>query len=132
MAARALKNLKTVGEFVAEEINDDEDFRVEWERTAPAREVAAQLIIYRSKHGLTQRQLAEKLGVSQPRVVKLESGEHNPEIDTLIKLSHELGLEFVINVVPAGRNPKLVTKKVKETRTTTAADNRVSVLVASA
>jgi transcriptional regulator with XRE-family HTH domain len=33
---------------------------------------------------LSQRALAKKLGVSQPRVVKLESGEHNPEVDTII------------------------------------------------
>jgi DNA-binding XRE family transcriptional regulator len=130
MASASMKSLKTFGVLVGEEMNNDAGFRAEWERTAPAREVAAQLVVYRSKHGLSQRQLATKLGVSQPRIAKLESGEHNPEIDTLIKLAGELGLEFVIDVVPAGRKPTLVTKKVQHAQPD--AVGHVSVLAASA
>lgn len=40
---------------------------------------AAALLCHRAEHKLSQRELAKRLGVSQPRVVKLESGEHNPE-----------------------------------------------------
>ena len=127
----SLDKLKTHGEVIAEEINADASFRDEWERTAPAREVAAQLIGYRADHELSQRALAEKLGVTQPRIAKLESGEHNPEIDTLIHLSDVLGIEFVIDVVPAGRKPKLVTKRAQE-RSSSQATTGVAVIAASA
>jgi DNA-binding XRE family transcriptional regulator len=91
MASAKLDKLKTHGVLIAEEMNRDPEFRAEWERTAPAREVAAQLISYRADHDLSQRALAAVLGVSQPRVAKLEAGEHNPAIDTLIRLSEVLG-----------------------------------------
>ena len=56
--------------------------------------------------------LAEKLGVSQPRVVKFESGEHDPEVDTT--LSCALGFEFVLYVAPASRKPVLVTAQAQK------------------
>src|SRR5215204_3464525 len=63
---------------------------------------------------LSQRALAEKLGVSQPRVVKLESGEHNPEVDTIINAVRRLGIEFVLDVAPASRKPALVTARAQK------------------
>lgn len=116
MASRKLSKLKTHGEVLAEEINRDANFRAEWDRLAFAREVAAELVRYRADNGLSQRAMAERLGVSQPRVAKLESGEHNPDVDTLVKISGATGLEFVIDVAPAKRTPKLVTKKVRDRR----------------
>ena len=59
---------------------------MEWERLALARMVAARLVGYRSDNGLSQRELAGRLGVSQPRVVELESGEKNPQGSTLVKI----------------------------------------------
>lgn len=118
MATKKLSKLKTQGEAVAEEIARDPTFRAEWERLALAREVAAELIRHRSENDLSQRALAERLGVSQPRVAKLESGEHNPDIDTLVRISRATGLEFAIDIGPAKRTPRLVTKKVGERRPT--------------
>lgn len=51
---------------------------------------------YRVKHGLTQKQLAERLGVTQPMVAKLESGDYNYTIEQLWKIASKLGLEFRI------------------------------------
>lgn len=80
-----------------------------------ARMVAARLIAYRSENGQSQRELAERLGVSQPRVVELESGEKNPQIETLVKIAAKTGLEFAIDIAPIGQEPKLVGKAVKDT-----------------
>ncbi len=92
----------------------DPSFRAEWQRLAPAREFAATLLRYRAEHKLSQRALAKKLGVSQPRVVKLESGEHNPEVDTIINAVRRLGIEFVLDVAPASRKPALVTARAQK------------------
>lgn len=105
---------KTFDVLVAEEQLADPSFRAEWQRLAPAREFAATLLRYRAEHKLSQRALAEKLGVSQPRVVKLESGEHNPEVDTIINAVRRLGIEFVLDVAPAGRKPALVTARAQK------------------
>lgn len=119
----------TFDALVAAEQLADPSFKAEWQRLAPAREFAATLLRYRAKHGLGQRSLAKKLGVSQPRVVKLESGEHNPEIDTIINAVRCLGVEFVLDVAPACRKPALVTARARRG----AIDhNEVSVVAASA
>jgi transcriptional regulator with XRE-family HTH domain len=70
---------------------------------------------YLPDHGLSQRALAKLLGVSQPRVVELESGEKNPQIETLVKIAAATGLEFAIDIAPVGQEPKLVGKAVKDT-----------------
>jgi transcriptional regulator with XRE-family HTH domain len=56
------------------------------------------------------------VGVSQPRVVELESGEKNPQIETLVKIVAATGLEFAIDIAPIGREPMLVAKGVKDTK----------------
>jgi DNA-binding XRE family transcriptional regulator len=105
---------KTFDALVAEEQAADPSFKAEWQRFAPAREFAAALLRYRAEHNLGQRALAKKLGVSQPRVVKLESGEHNPDVDTIINAVRRLGIEFVVDVAPTARKPALVTARARK------------------
>jgi ribosome-binding protein aMBF1 (putative translation factor) len=116
--------------LLAEEMSRDPEFREEWERTALARLVAVQLIKYRSTNKLSQRALAEKLGKKQPYVARLEAGETNPDLETLVNISQALGIEFVIDIAPAARTPELVTSKIAAEHTTTRR-NGVSVVVAA-
>src|ERR1044072_66717 len=120
---------KTLDALVAEEQLADPSFRAEWQRLAPARGVAATLLRYRAEHKLSQRALATKLGVSQPRVVKLESGEHNPEVDTIINAVRRLGIEFVLDVGPASGKTAVVTARAE--RGGAIAHDDVSVVAAS-
>jgi DNA-binding XRE family transcriptional regulator len=108
------KGTKTHEELLSAELAADPEFAAEWERLALARMVAARLAGYRFDHDLSQRALAKLLGVSQPRVVELESGEKNPQVETLVKIAAATGLEFAIDIVPAGQEPKLVGKAVKD------------------
>ncbi len=130
MPKRSIEQLKTFAAVVAEDQVRDPDFRADWQRLTLAREVAAQLIGYRADNGLSQRALAARLGVSQPRVAMLESGEQNPSIDTLIELSRATGLEFAFDVVPANRKARLVTKAVRDSQTAVV-HNDVSVVAAA-
>jgi DNA-binding XRE family transcriptional regulator len=115
MAKRGGTKLKTHDELLAAELAADPEFTEEWERLAVARMVAVQLIRYRAEHDLSQRALAEKLGVSQPRIVELESGEKTPTFDTIVKIAAVTGIEFAIDIVPAGKTPQLVGKAVTDT-----------------
>jgi DNA-binding XRE family transcriptional regulator len=121
---------KTFGELVAEEQIADPSFRADWQRLAPARAFAATLLLYRAEHDLSQRQLGERLGVSQPRVAKLESGEHNPSIETIIAVVRQLGIEFALDVAPVNRKPTLVTASAQKQGAVE--HDEVSVVVASA
>ena len=89
----------------------DPEFRAEWERTALARWLAVEVAHYRAQHGLSQRQLAERLGVSQPDVARMEMGEHTPTIDRLIRVSKGLDLELMIDIRPKERAAKLPKKQ---------------------
>lgn len=122
--------VKNFDALLVEEQLADPKFKAEWQRLAPAREFASTLLRYRAEHGLSQRALAKRLGVSQPRIVKLESGEHNPEIGTIINAARQLGIEFALDVSPADRKPVLVTARAQK-RGDIAHDG-VSVVAASA
>jgi transcriptional regulator with XRE-family HTH domain len=107
-----LSELKTNDEILQEELQDPQ-FRAEWERTALARAVALAIVRYRGDHGLSQRDLAERLGMKQPQVARLELGEVNPSMDTLMRVSGQLGIEFTIDVRPAGTTVHNVTKRAQ-------------------
>lgn len=84
---------------LAEQLRDPE-VRAQWERTAMARAVAISVLRYRTAQGLSQRQLAERLGWKQSQVARLELGEHTPTLETLVYLSRRLELEFLVDVRP--------------------------------
>ncbi len=71
-----LPEMKSAPEVLAEQLKDPA-FREEWERTTLAGAVANRVVVYRAERGLSQTQLARKLGVSQPLVARLEAGEHS-------------------------------------------------------
>jgi len=58
--------------------------------------ISTNLFDYRQKYNLSQKNLAEKLGVTQPMVAKLESGDYNYTVEQLWKIATKLGFEFSI------------------------------------
>ncbi|MBI2303035.1 MAG: helix-turn-helix transcriptional regulator [Armatimonadetes bacterium] len=78
---------------------EDPSFQREWERTAVARALAIWLCEYRGEHGLTQDALAALLGMKQSAIARLEIGETEPKLSTLLRLSRALGtpLELVVD-----------------------------------
>lgn len=94
-----LSDLTRADEVKTEALNNPA-VRAEWDRTAVAREVASRVVRYRVERGLSQAELGAKLGVSQPYVARLESGDQSPTLTTLARLAQRLGLEFHIDVTP--------------------------------
>jgi transcriptional regulator with XRE-family HTH domain len=113
MKPMKLSEMKTNDELVEEQLRTDPEFRAEWERTALARAVALAIVRYRAEHGLSQRDLAHRLGMKQPQVARLELGEVNPSMETLMRASARLGIEFTIDVRPAGTTVHNVTKRAQ-------------------
>lgn len=97
-------------QVLTEDLRDPE-FRAEWERTALARWLAVEVAHYRAEHDLSQRQLAERLGVQQPDVARMETGEHTPTLDRLIRVAKGLDIELMIDIRPQGRAAKLPKKR---------------------
>ena len=90
-------------------------FRKQWEQTTLARTVAVAVSSYRSQRGLTQAALAERLGSTQPGVARLERGEHNPSLETLVKLSASLVFHFKIDITPTAAKSRPTSERARET-----------------
>lgn len=50
--------------------------------------------------GMTQKELAERLGVSQPVVSRMLAGKHSPSLDLVERVSRELGCEPHLGLEP--------------------------------
>ncbi|HHV75393.1 MAG TPA: helix-turn-helix transcriptional regulator [Thermoanaerobacterium sp.] len=59
-------------------------------------DISMKIYEFRLKNDLTQKQLAEKLGIKQSMVSKLESGQYNLSIEQLWKISKKLGWNFKV------------------------------------
>jgi ribosome-binding protein aMBF1 (putative translation factor) len=66
------------------------------------RDVSRRITEYREAHGLSQRALAQQLGMPQPNLARLELGLHAPTLDTLARLARTLGMSFAIEITPDG------------------------------
>lgn len=79
----------------------DEEFRKGFEEELRKVRIVHALIVLREKRGLTQAALAKKMGVSQPFIAKLESGESNNfNLETLAKLATALDSDLEVRFHP--------------------------------
>lgn len=75
--------------------------------------IARQVIALRAASGLTQREFAERVGIKQPQLARIESGKQVPRLDTLVKLAAGAGYTLEVNFIPPqGRR----TRKIKPLR----------------
>jgi antitoxin HicB len=66
----------------------------------PGLDVAIQLRWLRDALGLSQAELAKRVGVSQQQIAKLEKPTSNPTIHTLVELTEKLGSRVLISLGP--------------------------------
>lgn len=59
-------------------------------------EVCELIVTTRNQLGITQKQLAEKSGVSQANISKIENGSYRPSIPILKRIADGLGKRLVI------------------------------------
>lgn len=60
--------------------------------------VGAQLAAKRREAGMTQQQLAEKTGIDQAAISRIESGRGNPTLDTLQALAEGVGADVAVEI----------------------------------
>ena len=71
----------------------NDEFRKEYESLEEEFEIAKEIIYLRKKAKMTQKQLAEQSGTSQPAIARLESGEYkNLSLSFLRKIGKVFGL----------------------------------------
>jgi transcriptional regulator with XRE-family HTH domain len=65
-------------------------------RLTPYEGIARFVIMRRAELGLTQEQLAERMGTSHSAISRIESGQHRTSVATLERLAQALEVRFVI------------------------------------
>jgi transcriptional regulator with XRE-family HTH domain len=61
--------------------------------------LAFEIRALREKKGLSQRELAERIGTTQSAIARLEAGNVSPSLPTLDKVAQALGAEVSLSIV---------------------------------
>ncbi len=91
--------MKTLNNMLSEQLKDEE-FRKEYEAIQPEMDVIRAIVDARISQNLTQKELAERTGINQADISKLENGTRNPSVNLLKRLADGMGMTLRIEFVP--------------------------------
>lgn len=96
---KGVLRMKKLDDFLKEQLQDQE-FRKEYNDLQPEFDVIRAIVDARIAQNLTQKELAEKTGINQADISKLENGTRNPSINLLKRLADGMGMVLKIEFVP--------------------------------
>jgi ribosome-binding protein aMBF1 (putative translation factor) len=88
----------TVSEARARRARNSAAYRAEQRRLAQFEELARLVIKHRAALGLSQQELAQRVGTSHSAISRIESGRHKTSVETLQRLAEALGLRLVLGL----------------------------------
>ena len=91
--------MRTFDDMLSNQLKDEE-FRKEYEAIQPEMDVIRAIVDARTSQNLTQKELAERTGINQADISKLENGTRNPSLKLLKRLAHGMGMQLKIEFVP--------------------------------
>ena len=94
--------MKTLKEYKKEQM-DNEDFAKEYKEIQPELDIIRAIVKARTSQNLTQKELAERTGINQADISKLENGTRNPSVALLKRLAEGMGMALKIEFVPKRR-----------------------------
>jgi transcriptional regulator with XRE-family HTH domain len=86
----------TVTEARARRSRRSAAYRAEQRRIAQFEDLARLVIKHRAALGLSQQELARRVGTSHSAISRIESGRHKTSVETLQRLAEALGLRLVL------------------------------------
>jgi transcriptional regulator with XRE-family HTH domain len=86
-----MKGDMTWDEYMAENLRDPE-YAALWAESLPRIDLAVNVCLLRLERGLSQKQLAEAAGLSQPRITDIERSDANPTLLTITRIANALGV----------------------------------------
>ena len=75
--------------------------RAEYNALAPEFEISAELVRARVRAGLSQAELAARMGTSQSAIARLESGQTLPSTKTLLRFAKATGSKVHVRLLAA-------------------------------
>ncbi|MCD8217883.1 MAG: helix-turn-helix transcriptional regulator [Clostridiales bacterium] len=86
-------------EFLQDQMTDD-SFKKEYEAIQPEMNIIRAIVDARVSQNLTQKELAERTGINQADISKLENGTRNPSLKLLKRLADGMGMNLNIVFTP--------------------------------
>jgi len=87
--------MRTLNDHIKKQLKDPE-FAQEYDALEEEYDIVRQIIRARIAAGLTQKDLAEKIGTRQSNVSRLESGNANPSIAILQRIAEATGTRLQV------------------------------------
>jgi ribosome-binding protein aMBF1 (putative translation factor) len=78
----------------------DPEVKAEYDRLGPIYSVVGEMIEARQSAGLTQAEVAQRMGTTQSVVARLESARHMPTFDMVARYAAAIGRRLDIHLVP--------------------------------
>ena len=91
--------MKTLNDMLEKQLKDEE-FRKEYETIQPEIDIIKALVDARNYLNLTQKELAERTGINQADISKIENGTRNPSLNLLKRLADGMGMTLKIEFIP--------------------------------
>lgn len=79
------------------------EFKEEWDELEPEYQIIKAMLSSRAEKSMTQKQLADITGISQADISRLENGNANPSLRTLVRLADGMGMKLKLEFVPVNR-----------------------------
>lgn len=86
-----MSNYNDYNDFL-NDISQDE----EWKEIEQYTNIISKIIIARNEKNMSQQELADKIGMKQSAIARIENCKIKPKIDTLIKIFNALDLDIVV------------------------------------
>jgi ribosome-binding protein aMBF1 (putative translation factor) len=88
-------------EVIKAELLADPDVKREYDALEQEFAIASELIRARARAGLSQAELAERMGTSQSAIARLESGQTLPSTKTLLRFAKATGSKVEVKLSAA-------------------------------
>lgn len=82
---------------------DSVAYRAEQARLAQFEQIARAVIMLRAELGISQLELANRIGTSHSAISRLESGRHKTSVTTLQRVAEALEARLVVSIEPTSR-----------------------------
>lgn len=94
-----VNEMKTLNMYLNEQLQNDA-FRKEWEENQPEMDIIRAMADARISQNLTQKELAERTGINQADISKLENGTRNPSLRLLKRLADGMDMDLKLVFTP--------------------------------
>lgn len=89
-------------DFLNEELKDPQ-LKAEYDALEPEYNIINALIEARKSQHLTQKELANRTGITQADISRIENGTRNPSLAMLKRLAEGMGMQLKLEFLPISR-----------------------------